>query len=295
MTFLAAIDYSILLPPNAGEKHVFYLLYYPSEAQVFQALSLWLRACHPACLLFDSQEKGAWRAYQETTRSGAIILHESAEKTIKSIPRLWDTLMYDTHTFWSLSSSGHETVLTPIIKDKAAITEVPARLGLTQLFPTGRAILITPSFTISRPGGLRQLLEWFKNRAAYPPCVLVVSANFSDYLFNLYVEKYQDSKILSQSSDYFDLPKNRARHEDRLRSWELFKELSDPAYHGFRSHEEPAEDIAGIIWADELINGDDEESLVNWFASWSMVSVESSSISRQFCMPFNFIRMVLSR
>ncbi|KAK9417573.1 hypothetical protein SUNI508_08724 [Seiridium unicorne] len=280
---LAEFDYNILLAPSAGEKHVFFLLFYPSETSVFHTLSLWLRACRPDCHIFHSQEPGAWNAYQEGTKSGAVILHEPVEKNIRNIPRLWDMLKHGAHTFWSFSSSDHEAALRSLDGDNQLISGLPTQLKLTQLFPAGRAFLITPSFVLSQPGKFCLFLEWFKKRAVIAPCVLVVCADFSKYLFDLAMEKVRECHNFRKKNSNDLLLKNLASsqglsqkdHEYRVRAWQLISDLSDPSHCGFKSHEEPPEDIRKIVWADDLIAPDDEQSLVNWYGAWSMTRLDT--------------------
>lgn len=89
MKELAAFNYETLLAPSAKGNHVFFLMFHPTEANVFHTLSLWLRACQPDCQIFHNQEAGAWKAFQSETKSAAVILHESVEKNIRSLPGLW--------------------------------------------------------------------------------------------------------------------------------------------------------------------------------------------------------------
>lgn len=265
MKEVASIDYNLLLAPSAREEHVFFLMFHPTETSVYHALSLWLRACRPECQIFHSLEPGAWRAYQEETDSGAVIIHESVEKNVRSLPGLWDMLKHGAHTFWRFSSSDHEAAPETLAAESHRAPRMPQQLGLAQLFPAGRAFLVTPSFAVSQPVHLLEFLEWFKKRAAVAPCILVACTDFPRYLFDVAMEK----SIGNEIQEY---------QEARVRAWKLIAEFSDAKYFkycGFSSAEEPAEDIRKFVWADALIAPDDEQSLLNWYAAWSLTRLDT--------------------
>ncbi|KAI1867184.1 uncharacterized protein JN550_007236 [Neoarthrinium moseri] len=273
MKQMAELDYDTLL--SNGKKHVFFLMYHGPETFLFQILVIWLRACQPDCQIFRSVEQGGWNRYQEATLDGVVILHESVERSIRKIPRLWDTLKHGGHIFWSLSSPDHESTL--ITDNDHSMPDMPPQLKLTRLFPHGRAFLLTPSFMISQPAKLCELLEFIQLRSAVAPCVLVVCSTSTDYLLEIALEKARRRDLLTDKlghtvSDQVAELEGLSQDEfqDRLRAWELMKNIMDPTRHGFKSHEDPPEDIGKVVLVDDLIAPDDEQSLVNWFAAWSL-------------------------
>jgi chromo domain-containing protein 1 len=202
MREISTLDYKVLQPSlksRGSGKPAFFLLFHQSEDFLFRILSLWLRACQSDCLIFHNAQEGSWKYFLEETTAGAVILHESVERSIRKIPRLWNVLKYGQHNFWSLSSSDHETKLRPIVIEGTRysqnIQRLPPQLKMTRLFPHGRAFLITPSFAISEPAKLCQFLQFFQSRSSFAPCVLVACANFPQYLLDLATEKARESDI----------------------------------------------------------------------------------------------------
>lgn len=275
MQELSSFNYDILLAPSAGEKHVFFLMYTQGLATLFQSISLWLRACRPDCQIFYSDEPGGWDAYQQATNSGAVILHESVEKNIRNIPGLWQLLKHGAHALWSLSSTDHESALE-VAPGSDLITGVPPQLKLTQLFPSGRAFLITPGFAISQPRKLCIFLNWFKERAAFAPCVIVVCADFSDYLIDIAIGKARDRSLYFEEHPSADATNTGllgtmgfapVDHEARIRAWEILGDIT-------QKYGDMPEYMRKIVWAPDQIAPDDEQSLVHWFAAWSMTKFE---------------------
>ncbi|KAI4593277.1 hypothetical protein KJ359_010005 [Pestalotiopsis sp. 9143b] len=275
MQEIADFDYDILLAPSAGEKHVFFLMYTQEYANLFKAISLWLRACRPDCQIFHSGESGAWSAYKNTTHSGAVILHQSVEHDIKNIPGLWDTLKHSAHIIWSLSSTDHETALR-LSPAGDLITGVPPQLRLKQLLTAGRAFLVTPGFAISQPRRMCEFLEYFKERAAVAPCVLVVCADFADYLLDVATEKAQEgARFLEEypgaDNDMMNYAQVRSISktdiEAKVHAWRLVKEISE-------QDGDLPEHMRLVVQADDLLAPDDEQSLVHWYAAWSLTRLD---------------------
>ncbi|ETS79139.1 hypothetical protein PFICI_08992 [Pestalotiopsis fici W106-1] len=272
MQEVASFDYDILLAPPAGKKHVFFLMYPQGLASLFKAISLWLRACQSDCQIFHSDQPGAWDAYQKATNSGAVILHESVRKNIRSIPGLWPLLGHSTHMLWSLSSADHESPLR-VASESNFITGVPPQLRITQLFPFGRVFLITPGFAISQPRKLCIFLEWFKDKAAFEPCVIVVCADFSNYLIDIVIGKARDRVQYFKDHPSADpmlqgcMGFAPADHDARVRAWELLGDIS-------QQYGNLPEDMRKIVSVHDQVAPDDEQSLVHWFAAWSMTKLE---------------------
>lgn len=192
-------------------------------------------------------------------------------------------LKHSAHTFWKFSSSDHGAVLGPLVPDYVGTLQIPNQFGLTQLFPSGRAFLVTPSFAVSQPEHLLAFFELFRKRALVAPCILVACTDFPKYLFDLAMEKAHDSEVFYQrhlsDSKIEDIASEQGlcqkQQEARARAWELIADFSDAKYCGFSSNLEPAEDIRKFVWIDPLIAPDDEQSLLNWYAAWSMTKLDT--------------------
>ncbi|KAK8025446.1 chromo domain-containing protein [Apiospora arundinis] len=274
-------------PEALRTKPDYYFIHFESERFLFQMVALWLRSLVPGCRIFTTNTAGSWTKFtQKRNKDGTVILHEDVMKSIRKIPRLWDSLNYGDHNVWHLSASGQESTLNPFgiqeMLEKDSSMLLP-RLKLTRLFPHGCAILITPSFAVSEPAELCKLLVWFKEESRVSPCVLVGCANFPDYLRELVLEKAREADQFkrSKSSDLFldkDLAaKGLSRDDlkDRLRAWELICDIVQAGKNYGYDLEEAPEDIRKTVWASEYIDPNDEQSLVNWFAWWSTTRLTS--------------------
>lgn len=268
----------------------YYLIHYESERFLFQMVALWLRSLVPGCRIFTTSMEGSWtKFFQEGNRYGTVILHDSIVRSIRKIPRLWDSLNYGEHNIWHLALSGQDSALdswgvdeAEELLEKATSRPLPC-LKLTRLFPHGCAILITPSFAVSEPAELCKLLVWFKEKSRDAPYVLVGCANFPDYLRGLILDKAREADQLkrTRSNDVFldeDLiAKGLSRDDlkDRMHAWELICDIVSPGNLKEFALEEASEDIAKTVWAGEHIDPNDEQSLVNWFAWWSTTRLTS--------------------
>ncbi|KAH8677504.1 hypothetical protein BX600DRAFT_129888 [Xylariales sp. PMI_506] len=275
MRRISTFDYDVLLPPARGNKDVFFIMFHPSEEFLFNILSLWLRACNPNCRIFHSHEAGSWKQYQKETKNGAVILHESVENTIRKLPGLWNMLKYGSHSFWKLSSSDHDTAIQlNTIGDRPGgllYPMIPKQLDMTRLLPHGRAFHITPSFAISQPAQLCQFLEFFLSRPN-APYILVAPSNYQKYLLELVADKAQEHGSSRENSASIDKP-TRQDLKDSVRAVELMNTVIETSRNGLL--EEPPEHIGRISWIDEILNPDDEQSLLNYFAMWSATRLGS--------------------
>lgn len=265
----------------------YYLIHYESERFLFQMMALWLRSLVPGCRIFTTSMEGSWTKFtQEGNKHGTVILHDSVLKSIRKLPRLWDSLNYGRHNLWHMSLSGQDSALGSWGAEEL-LEQAPSRplpcLKLTRLFPHGCAILITPSFAVSEPAELCKLLVWFKEKSRDAPYVFVGCTNFPDYLRGLVIDKAREADQLkrTRSNDVFldeDLiAKGLSRDDlkDRLHAWELICDIASTGNLKEFALEEAPEDIGKTVWASEHIDPNDEQSLVNWFAWWSTTRLTS--------------------
>ncbi|ORY64232.1 uncharacterized protein BCR38DRAFT_210006 [Pseudomassariella vexata] len=297
------MNYSTLLPSAKVTRgqHVFFLLFWnpcrvqnvpsqdqfwnPSQGLLARIFSLWLRACQPNCRIYTNEKDGNWRRFLDSTNAGAVILHEPATKNIRKIPRLWEAVKNGAHNFWNLSSSSLDPIrganaIGDSPDSRVAVT-LPAQLKLSIIFPRGRAFLITPSFAISEPARLCMFLDWFRHKMKSAQCVLVACADFPSYLHTLALEKAyeRDEFIRENSTDLMVelLASEKGLGEtdvyDRVQAWKSLRALMDATHHGF-GLDETSEGIRKTVWADDLIDPNDEQSLVNWYAWWSTTRLD---------------------
>ncbi|TWU75627.1 hypothetical protein ED733_006949 [Metarhizium rileyi] len=245
----------------------FFLVFPPSDYHLEAALiSQWLQEISPNCKVKSSLQPGQWFQFS-MLGSGIIIIHEDVLWTIPSLPQLSELLHHQNRKFECFVAS-----CTGTFGQKAQQIHHPilneGNYHLTQIFSQGTVILLTPSFVVSQPEQAYNFLKWFWQHYTdkgkkYRPKKLAVCSNLCEWLFDLALDKNARMEALDQC----DPDKNaRARAvQALLKCYNLVQymigELED-FEEGF------------LINAPDIIDGNDEQSLVNWFGSWAMLHVQ---------------------
>lgn len=136
--------------------------------------------------------------------------------------------------------------------------------------------MVTPGFVVSQPGNLRVFLEWFKERAVSGACVLVVFADFPDYLLDVATEKAQEGARFSEDHagadmETLNLAGTRGISQMDVEAWAHAWHLVNDMIELDRGL---PENIRRIVSVDDLLAPDDEQSLVHWFAAWSITKLD---------------------
>ncbi|KDN63620.1 putative chromo domain-containing protein [Colletotrichum sublineola] len=283
---LLRLDYRQLLPPRALDgHHNFYLAFPPSRKLLLDAVSEWLHVENSTCRVFSTKTVGDWAAFTnpKIVGQGVIIVHEAATDTLRQFPGLLKLLLHSnsaTYWFWCIGESLQQHPLYPSIRSthhKAA----PGTIELTRFFPHGNAILVTPSFLVSEPRRSLQLFEWYKNTHTKPynNHKIVAAANIVQYLRDLAFERsnHRDALLvaaeraprLNKSSEPRETATKAGLGQEecaaRFETWAIVEGLRPSVQAGIV----PDEQLEPIIFVDESIDANDEQSLVNWFGCWS--------------------------
>ncbi|KAL7954661.1 hypothetical protein V8C34DRAFT_293733 [Trichoderma compactum] len=265
--------YEQLLPVHVrdGEKHNFFLAFPNRAEQEAFLLAGWLRDNRSDCDIRVSYAGGSWSSFVKLA-NGIVIIHEDMLWAIRKIPRLHDLLHgRRTHfTFWMFSRS-----LLPI--HSPGFEGSPASplgdIRLYRVFDPGAAFLITPSFLVSEPEHAYSFLKWFWNNYVKTfdvsrPRKLVLCAKIDEWMNNLYLEqKSVRRKHLPNASEEELSIKGISDKatECRRKSFQLIQQLVANTRD---------KNTGSIILAPEAIDGNDEQSLVNWFGEWSTLNIE---------------------
>ncbi|KAL7823568.1 hypothetical protein V8C26DRAFT_386949 [Trichoderma gracile] len=266
------LNYEQLLPPFAknAERHNFYIAFPPRAEQEALLLSWWLRDNNGKCDIRTAYTRGHWDSFFRLNH-GIVIIHEDVLWSIRSFPR-FHTLLHGprtNYTFWMFSRS-----LSPI-RALGSGESPPSPLGdirLHRVFDPGAAFLVTPSFFISEPENAYAFMKWFwsrfvKSYDASRPRKLVLCAKVDEWMNDLSLEKL----LMMHRRP------SRVPEEERVA-----KGISDSAIHcrykTFRMLQQlvvdaPSEVAGRVIFAPESIDGNDEQSLVNWFGWWSTLHI----------------------
>ncbi|KAK2003527.1 chromo domain-containing protein [Colletotrichum falcatum] len=283
---LMRLDYRQLLPPRVLDgRHNFYLAFPPSRKLLLDAVSEWLHAENPACRVFSTKTAGNWAAFTnpKIVAQGIIIVHETATDTLRRFPGLLKLLLHSnsaTYWFWCIGESLQQHPLYPSIRSTHHET-APGKVELTRFFPYGNAILVTPSFLISEPRRSLQLFEWYKNTHTKPyhNHKIVAAANLVQYLRDLAFQRssHRDALLvelekaarLDKSSEPREAVTKTVLNQEesaaRFETWAIVDGLRPSVQTGIV----PDEQLEPIIFVDESIDANDEQSLVNWFGCWS--------------------------
>ncbi|KAH9206905.1 hypothetical protein DL95DRAFT_65371 [Leptodontidium sp. 2 PMI_412] len=287
-----------LLPPfSEGENpYKFFLIFPSSEKQMVEFFAAWILACHAESQVFDSLSEGSWDYFVKTNTmkgsdKGVIFVHESMAASLHQLPYLKIIIKTGGILFWNVSDSTSLYPLFPSIY--SGPQSIVGRLRFTRLFPHGCAFLLTPSFLIAEPELSYTILNWFlispksKFATAVPGTwKLVCCHNFTNYLFDLanskvkekedFEREHKDSpakdSMLHQKKLSFSHCETRYKLHKALVNWQL-KNSVDLDSDSESDHNDDTEHP--LVQAPKWIDSDDEEGLINWFAGWSMMKLDT--------------------
>ncbi|UKZ82198.1 hypothetical protein TrVFT333_009982 [Trichoderma virens FT-333] len=146
-------------------------------------------------------------------------------------------------------------------------------IRLYRVFDPGAAFLVTPSFLVSEPEHAYSFLKWFWNNYVKTfdvsrPRKLVLCAKVDEWMNNLYLEQITTRRKHPASASEEELNAKGISDkaiECRWKTFKLFQQLLADA---------PDEGAGSIVLAPEAIDGNDEQSLVNWFGEWSTLNID---------------------
>lgn len=257
---------------NSLTKDSFFLAFPRNAGQEAAMVSWWLRNSHPGCDIRTSYFPGHWASFVEQNQ-GVVIIHEDAIWAIRQFPKIGD-LLHDKrapHNFWLFSRPVLPISINPVLEGPSpAIGD----MCLSRIFPPGGiAILVTPSFFVAQPEQAYNFVKWFwqnysSKTSQYRNGQLVVCARIDDWLLDLIEEKHIFRKSLIGLGSTEILVQEGVSDkavEARLKSWSLLHQLTL----------ESTDEITNpLVFAPECIDGNDEQSLVNWFGHWSIMHMK---------------------
>ncbi|PNY22882.1 Uncharacterized protein TCAP_07046 [Tolypocladium capitatum] len=263
--------YDRLLPPNVRgtHKHNFFLAFPPSARQEACLVSQWLRLSNSGCDIKTSLHPGDWSSFVNL-ENGTLILHEDAVWATRMFPRFVD-ILHASSTNFSFCLFRRSLLLAPVLSsiDPSSTPGIDGR-ELCSIFLPGTAILVTPSFLVSQPAQAYNFFKWFfqnfsRSSQEYRRGRLVVCAGIDDWIFDLALEK---SKRHEERAQTHMTQKTAAAMkkaiEDRVKTWGLVRKLVLESTDEGESH---------LVFAPDVIDGNDEQSLVNWFGWWTIMNM----------------------
>lgn len=262
-----------LLPSDArnAEKHNFFLAFPPRAKQEAAMLSWWVRSYCSNSDIRTSFSAGHWSSFSKLPH-GTVIIHEDSLWFIRLFPKL-NVLLHGRRASFSFWMFGRS--LAPVSSfgsDDLPVSPL-GDIHLQRVFDPGAAYLITPSFLISEPEQAYTFLKWFwnvhvKKIDTSRPRKLVLWAKVDEWMHNLIYEKLLARRTLPDTASLEELEAagvSDKAFEYRHKSFKLLQQLVfDTAY----------ERTNCIVVAPDSIDGNDEQSLVNWFGYWSTLNID---------------------
>ncbi|KAH7311730.1 hypothetical protein B0I35DRAFT_71427 [Stachybotrys elegans] len=265
------VSYNQLIPKQViAEQHKFFLAFPPWHGCEAGTIAKWLRKSNPHCEITTSLKPEGW-SYFVKSDSGIVIIHEDAIWAIRRFPGL-DRLLQGRsgrYSFWTFNRSLQPD--TSSVSTGQASSSV-GRLFLRRIFEHGLVILLTPSFLAAYPQQAHALIKWFirgfvMGDGQYKRGKLAVCSGVDDWMLTLAEEKQsfraETRHMTDKQRKEKGLTDGAMESRDKLSKY-LMNLMSDS-----KDHIDPP-----LIVAPSNIDGDDEQSLVNWFGWWSIMHAE---------------------
>ncbi|ATY63159.1 Chromo domain [Cordyceps militaris] len=236
----------------------FFLVFPPSAKPEEDLLCRWLRVFNRNCEIRSCAVSGHWAKFVDGLR-GAVILHQDCVQLLHRLPHFSKLLhsRNEDYNFWIF-----RLPFCSPVSEQHFMDEYLEQVGiaLDWAFPPGIAVMAPPSFFLSQPTQAYNMLKWiWQNFSAEAPVYrhgkLVVCHNMDDWLLNLMLEKSKASLEAREPKQILEV---------RMKTFMLMKKLLG---------QDNEEISSPVVYAPRNIDGNDEQSLVNWFGWWSVSQV----------------------
>nr|RBQ84413.1 hypothetical protein FVER53263_11335 [Fusarium verticillioides] len=264
---LLGFQYEQLLPEKAlmdYSNHNFFLVFPTNAVEEAYFLSAWLRSCNPQCRLLSSLTTGHWASFRKLGQ-GVVIVHEEAIWATRLFPSVWTVLHnVPNFNFRLFSISLQPSPFYPSLGQPFRIGDVT----LQTICGQKKAVLVTPSFVISQPQQAWAFFKWAykywqQHRGAF---TLIVCADFENWVHEVAVMVKEDWETHREST--------RVREEDKATAEKEIDALFKCSQHVGEVAGPSDDDQSVVVFAPDSIDGNDEQSLVNWFGWWSILNLD---------------------
>ena len=272
---------------ESNAEHHFMLVFPECKAQTTLPFVVrWIQACDSQARVYFGHHPGAWTSFisREKTKAdvGIVMVHESLASALRRFPGLPSLIQNEFCNIWSFSESLEANPALPSLTMETNVSS-PGVMSFQRLFPHRASLLLTPSFLVSEPRQAYTFLKWFhSNRSPASDWKLVTAHNIADYMRGLALSAADERSALlqnlgSQSSvaEKLAVERKLSREdcEARFKAWGVVAELEELREQraGRLAYNE---ENSPVIFADEAIDANDEQSLVNWFGLWSLMRLD---------------------
>lgn len=268
---MLGLEYNQLIPQSLSSttKHNFFLAFPASVQNEAMLLCAWLRHCNPKCNVQCSLWPGHWNSFRRVDR-GVVIIHEEAVWAIRQFPGFAE-MLHSSGEHYSILLFNRALQKASMFPSTSLTYSEVGEIGLQQVFPCRKATLISPSFIVAHPQQAYNFLKffWQTYEADSNAARLVVCANFDSWVADLVAEKVARRELTPRTVLEATLVKT-ALHDDAFEAMfktiTLVRKLIDLPMEMGTS--EP------FVYAPDSIDGNDEQSLVNWFGWWSIMNMD---------------------
>lgn len=282
---ILGFDYRRLLPKDLvkeGEptkkRHAFFLVFPPSREAELDALCLYLRSCDRECLIYTNRE-GAWEYILKNPGLYTIIIHEATSWALRRLTNVHNLIPASDSrvTFWRATTAM--TAHSDVPLGESERWTPPGKIGLHRMLPSGKAILVTPSFLLTQPCRAAQFLIWYSERIAQSRHTrtnkIVVARGVCDYVREVADQRWMRHKSAGASVGERTGEACGVLREDceaTEAAWMTLRELFESSRSGGCGRD-PL--LAPIVCAPDELAPCDEQSLVNWFGWWSLMNLDA--------------------
>ncbi|PHH65420.1 hypothetical protein CDD81_2524 [Ophiocordyceps australis] len=245
------INYDGLLSPrgrDAQQQNFFLMFPHSAEQEAMLVRQLLLRD-KANCRIWTILVSGNWKAFTKCDH-GTTIVHEDFVWMLHTLPGLSDLLADServNQNFW-LWKRPFISPTQPLDAKSAPLSGIELR----PIFPQGHAWLMTPSFLISQP---EEAYRFFKSISS--PTVkrrkLVLCSDIEEMLLDLAMRTNSPSSSRTASSEAI---------QARAKLWCNIVFLIRDSASAIDDWDELSS--SPLILAPEMLDGNDEQSLVNW-------------------------------
>lgn len=279
---ILGVRLSPLINGSSHGKARHFFLAFPERALEWQrSFCSWLHTRDSRSKIYTNFLAGSWSAFVEraTQECGVVLIHEAVVPFARRFPGISKLLQTDSCTVWRFSESPGAPDSLSLHGSTGGHVISPM---LSSMFTLGMAILITPSFILSQPQETFKLFKWFftsQARVSYNK--LITAYNIRDYLRDLATERSRQKLLratrwssmaaLDVASEKNDSALADEDVEASQRTWlEVDRWLGQQA-----EPDTPFSEENHVIYADQSIDPNDEQSLVNWFGWWTLTRSEA--------------------
>nr|WOD46229.1 hypothetical protein [Trichoderma atroviride] len=216
-------------------------------------------------------DAGHWSSFSNLPH-GTVIIHEDSLWFIRLFPEL-HVLLHERRASFSFWMFGRSLTPVPLFGSDNLPASPLGDIHLQRVFDPGAAYLITPSFLISEPEQAYTFVRWFWNIHVKKiditrPRKLVLCAKADEWMHKLFYEKLLTRRTLPDTASQEELQAAGVSDEACEYRWKTFKLLQQLVFDaGY-------ERTNSIVVAPDSIDGNDEQSLVNWFGHWSTLNID---------------------